>query len=600
MKRCLSLVLFTALPDPVSGKYDSTRRTGGADPATPMKKYHPLLILAILFLEVLLPGRWFPASGLVQAGLLAIAGAILFRDLSGARWSRPALLALLAGLAAIAANLALAMQTHQAVLVVCRLFQYTTIFLFAGFSLTGRQSRTVLRGFALLGCIAAIWGILQAAGGFREALALLEVIDLPSEDLLAARLQSGRVFGPFILPSLFGSFLILAIPVSASFLFRPIAVPEKVLWSATLGIELWALYATGSHGAILALLAALLVVAFFRLRGRYRWTMVATAVILMMILAAVVQSRQGVILDPANPTGPIGQRLGVWESAVSMIADRPLFGVGGGCFGIAFPPHRPPGIHDTRYAHNSYLQVVAEYGIWTVVPLFLFSAGYLRRIRRGFEGNPTDWRRDLLWVGVTAFLVHNLVDFGMLIAATGIPFLILLGVIYGTPRLEPARKDPRPSAVPAGVRGMPLMAALITMLLAALLMVSDHHLGRGLELIGKGNRQEAIVRMEKAVAIYPFRPEPWGILATVLYRPQSPSAAELQRARDLALRAVELDPHQSFRYELLGMIDFALGHDAPAYLEFRRADRLHPGRERYGQALETVRERVLNTDETRH
>jgi hypothetical protein len=368
---------------------------------------------------------------------------------------------------------------------------------------------------------------------------------------------------------------------------RPGRTAVRIAWGLVAALEAWALLWTGSHGAVLALAAALGLIALTRRPARLRAALVVAAAAAVVLLAVIVVARGGILLDPSDPRGPVGQRLGVWRSAAAMVGDHPLFGVGGGGFGIAFPPLRIAGIDETRFVHNSYLQLVAEYGVWVIVPVVLFLVGFLHRLRRREAGSA---REMFVTIGCSAFLIHNLVDFGLYLPATAVPFFAMLGILYRAPATRPGGSAGRGAAWLPGLL-LPA-AATAAWILAGLWFASDREIDRAVLASRQGDTGEAIRRLERSIAAYRWRPQGWGFLAEVLYATASPDRAELERARQAALRAVELDPYMPFRHHLAGRIAYSMGDDSAAYVSLLRAARLYPLKEEYRESLRVVEARI--------
>ena len=198
-------------------------------------------------------------------------------------------------------------------------------------------------------------------------------------------------------------------------------VPRKVVVAfAMLLLCLAAMFMTGSRGAVLASLLALIVafIAFFR-RDLPRRAGIATALagggavvlILLQVMGAGVNARFDI--DGVADEG----RLETYRSTLRMIADHPWFGTGQGTFVYAFPAYRNPnvsmwGVWDI--AHNTLLEIAADMGVpiaalvvvaWIVIFVMLVRGIFIRR--RG------------LLVPVAALAVatlavsHSLIDFSL-------------------------------------------------------------------------------------------------------------------------------------------------------------------------------------------
>jgi len=131
----------------------------------------------------------------------------------------------------------------------------------------------------------------------------------------------------------------------------------------------------------------------------------------------------------------LNTRILVWKSAADMAADRPLTGTGLGTFKDAYPAYRKGRIlMGPAFAHNDYLQIAAECG----VPAVLLSVAFIilvmkeglfvikKRIR-SFEG----WIMPGLLGALFAMLVHEAVDFNLMLPANALFFMIVAGTVSG-------------------------------------------------------------------------------------------------------------------------------------------------------------------------
>jgi len=184
---------------------------------------------------------------------------------------------------------------------------------------------------------------------------------------LMSRLYDPRVFSTFFMPNTFAAFLVLVIParigsVVERFRRRQWGLGSFVLLQViVLG---GALVFTFSKGGWLSMIVALGVFVF--LCARRRWIPLATVVGLALLI--------GLIYPHAIRAGlpSLGVRTDFWRSAWGMIRDHPFFGVGIGNFGDYYALYRLPGARETKLAHNDYLQVLAELGVFGLVAFLAF------------------------------------------------------------------------------------------------------------------------------------------------------------------------------------------------------------------------------------
>lgn len=140
--------------------------------------------------------------------------------------------------------------------------------------------------------------------------------------------------------------------------------------------------------------------------------------------------------------GGAAGRAAAMRDALRMLAAFPIFGVGLGNFEATYPAYRSFGGGHLAHVHNDFIEFAVETGLPGAALALLLIAGMYRRgcsaLRRQGEG------RYLLWgglVGVTALLLHGLVDFNLQIPANALVFASLTGMVVrlsATPRVLPA------------------------------------------------------------------------------------------------------------------------------------------------------------------
>ncbi|MBI4555941.1 MAG: O-antigen ligase family protein [Candidatus Hydrogenedentes bacterium] len=151
--------------------------------------------------------------------------------------------------------------------------------------------------------------------------------------------------------------------------------------------------------------------------------------------------------DVLNPATML-LRLGYWRTGFLMAKDNFWTGVGFGNFGTAYPKYQYPGAPDVKTAHNDYLQMLCETGLFGLIAFALFWGAFLwsglKRIIR--EREPWDrWMLTGLYASVLAFLLHSLVDFNFVNPAVAFFVFLLAGIFCAWSSLgEP---EPTPRAV---------------------------------------------------------------------------------------------------------------------------------------------------------
>ncbi len=199
-------------------------------------------------------------------------------------------------------------------------------------------------------------------------------------------------------------------------------------------------------------------------------------------------------------------RLDMWRSALAMLRDHPVFGVGPDMFGVALRSYRNPTLARTleklSTAHNLPLNTAAELGLaglaargWLVVA---FAFAWWRRWQRA------DRRRRLRLGGCLAafvgFSTQSMVDTFKLTPML-LPLLIYAAYTLGTGP-QPADRH----SIPLRRRGAPALAGALLIAYALAFVpigAGRFHLMRSTARLGVGNREGALRAAEQAAAIDP-------------------------------------------------------------------------------------------------
>jgi tetratricopeptide (TPR) repeat protein len=200
-----------------------------------------------------------------------------------------------------------------------------------------------------------------------------------------------------------------------------------------------ALALTLSRAGIVAAAAGLLAMLALALSSRARGRVVLPILVVVfgitvyagwVGLGSVAERFAAVVREPASDL-----RWSMWQATLRLAADAPVAGVGLGAYADAVSPYRPaevPGEKIIDYAHNDFLQLLAETGLvgliialWALVALLTFT---VRRWRA---------RRDPLVRGlvlggigaVVAAMVHSIVDFGLHLPANAVTLVVVAAVL---------------------------------------------------------------------------------------------------------------------------------------------------------------------------
>ena len=443
-------------------------------------------------------------------------------------------------------------------------------------AILGRTLAREQRGQALvpllvaLGSLAALRAVAQHHVFFPGAAAAIRSERPEESGELLGRLLSGRPSGPFSLPAALGGFLALGLPAAASMALRPGRASVRLAAAAGLLVQAYALFLSRSVGAVAATCAGLLILAPAMAPARRRSVAGALLLGAAVLAGFFLFARRAEILQ-APGGDPLSLRAGNWGAALSMIRDHPVLGTGPGSFGTFYPRYLRPGMNETRYAHNSYLQIAAGWGLWAIVPLLSLVGAAWRATRQAVRARAPE---TALLAGAWTFLIHNLVDFTAYLPGVAIPAALLLGLGLGggaSPRAGRGSGAPRAAGVLAALVAA---VALAWHGAAAAGCAADLERAREAALQGDVGRAADIAR--HAASLRPGHPDPRQFLAELILAEKAGDAAALEQGAEAAERAVALDPEAAILHHTRALYSRALGDGGAAYREEYAAHRLYP------------------------
>ncbi len=127
-------------------------------------------------------------------------------------------------------------------------------------------------------------------------------------------------------------------------------------------------------------------------------------------------------------------RLLLWRETLDLVADYPLLGVGLGTYGTAFQKYKvsAPMVFDDN-AHNDYLQVLSETGVFGFGLLAVFAAVVLWQLVANLN-HPNVGARYLAIAclgSLTAISLHSFVDYNLYMPANAMTLAWICGISFG-------------------------------------------------------------------------------------------------------------------------------------------------------------------------
>jgi O-antigen ligase len=473
-------------------------------------------------------------------------------------------------------------------------FGVAVVLFLAARALPAPARRGLLILLVLTGAVLSLDGMWQFAFGFDAALA-----DRALSEAVRTRLEAGRVFGPFPVPSAFASFLMLCLPVAVAFGLERGGRMRRLAGVAAVLIGI-ALLLTRSHGALLAGGAAAVLWWVRPVGRRPRWIPVVLALGAVLITATIAW-RGGVLFEGAEANGPAALRLRNAVVAARMIADHPLAGVGGGGFGSAYTAYRRAGDNETRYAHDSYLQVLAEHGLPAALPLGLVLLGLAGRVAAARRsGDPLAGGAAF---GLTVFALHNLWDFPALLPS----LLWIAALLAGTVAAETSDPGGTAAVAPERIRQggtrhllRPAAAALVVLglLVGVRAALARIEMDRAEAAIEEKRPTDVLDAARRAERLAPWQSGPALLQAeTLLRHPELERDAAAARTAALAAAARAVDRNRALPVarRTLALACAAASDPGSAAAALQRAADLYPLADSYRTEFEALAVRLRET-----
>ncbi len=426
----------------------------------------------------------------------------------------------------------------------------------------------------------------------------------------------GRIGGFFVNPNHLAAFFSFAIFLTTSwFCFgRGVAAWRLLLAfmaiSMTIGTAL-----TISRGGLIGLACGSIVFAILALwlvwqtQRHLFWRLLIAGVVLSALGSAILYKVNEEYLKSRMDSSPMTTdiRLGIWEAALAQHAQSPVFGAGSRQFyegSIQYRPASLPGYaREGLFAHNEYLQLLADYG-WVGAGLLLLVVlthfanglrflGWFVRVRFINTGRVQSQGLALALgclAALVATLVHAVFEFHF-----HVPALVLTGALALGILANPGFEGQEPNA-----GKLPLIRPLlkvVTLLAALALLAGPWLYGRAdyfaaLAQIDQSEKQtaEQIAHLDQAIQLDDRNGETHyqralARLESVVIRPGETENATLKAIQLDLEKAVQLNAYRHLYWLALADVYDAQGKHEEALKAVQTAIRLAPLHEEPRMAL---------------
>ena len=283
------------------------------------------------------------------------------------------------------------------------LYNYASViplFFIAG-SLKDADRRGLVRAILISGLVISILALYQYFFGLKNTLNFL-VKNKTVDPFAVNYLQTNRVFFPFITPNILAGYLAMLVPLS--FINK-----DRLFFIVPFSL---ALFVTGSIGGWLSVFWGLAI--YFYLNGKMDKRRISFLCVIFVLTAIIFFLRSVTQKQHMQPMFSLAARLTYWQDTLGIILRHPLTGIGIGNFDLM----------DSRYAHNSYLQLCAETGILGLISFVWLIAAVIKNSLKN-----TNSYRNALLSAVAVFLIHNLFDFSFFLTEISLIWWAILGFL---------------------------------------------------------------------------------------------------------------------------------------------------------------------------
>ena len=280
-----------------------------------------------------------------------------------------------------------------------------------------------------------------------------------------------KPFGPFINKNNYAGWMLMALPLGLGYLGALITRLNRSVrrdWRSLLlgisspdgaeaGLVSLAVFAMAvslvlslSRSGMIAMAVGTIGLAVFApiTPGASRQRLMRSGAAALLLLAVTAWVGAATISDRFRDRADASMagRLLAWQSAVSMVRDFPLVGVGANAFPSAMVTYQ---IADrTNFweeAHNDYLQIAAETGLpgalLALVVIFVFATEVKRRFHEESVSRGSMWIRIGAVAGLCTIGVQEVVEFSLQIPANAALFAVLVGIaLHRSPHLRQASR----------------------------------------------------------------------------------------------------------------------------------------------------------------
>ncbi|MFB0518079.1 MAG: O-antigen ligase family protein [Acidobacteriota bacterium] len=246
----------------------------------------------------------------------------------------------------------------------------------------------------------------------------------------------GDPFGPYVNHNHYSGYMEMVIPLAIGLIFLNKDINKRLMLGFMTIVMAGTVFMSLSRAGMISLICSLVFLSLMlssKTNPKHRFPIVSLIVISLLLFLAytgILSNSLNRILTLTEPDKLLQEtRPKIWKDSLYYFKDFPIFGSGLGTFENAFPKYKsfsPRSIY--LYAHNDYLQAIAECGALGFVIILWGIITFFRTIFQHVKKDPMSL---CLVTSVVAIAIHSLFDFNLHIPANAAIFSIIIGFIFG-------------------------------------------------------------------------------------------------------------------------------------------------------------------------
>lgn len=332
----------------------------------------------------------------------------------------------------------------------------------------------------------------------------------------------GRGSGTYFCPNHYVGFLEMAFGLGLGYtLAGRMGIVARLLFGYGTLVIAAGIAVSVSRGGWIATGISAFVFFFLLVRNpRFRWPAMGLLLVLSGIGCIAAFNMEGLKerftqLAEGGTVDDVRSRIWIWQAAWQMWMDQPWLGFGPGQFDVHFQLYRPKEIQwAPLQVHNDYLNILTDFGIVGFALLTVFSGAVLWGTIRCW-GQITGEQTGISYAtsnrlalgigcitGLSAILVHAMVDFNFYIPANALLALVLVALLSTLYRYRTSRFWWTPKGVSKWV------CTLVGMIVATALIHESVKQTREIKWLKQARQatslEKAIGNLEKAYQINPL------------------------------------------------------------------------------------------------